>query len=214
MASLRKPQARPEVPSNAPPTAALPQESAAQLPPVADSPAPLEPIEKPDPVRAAESSAIRDRLREMENAQELVRQAAQQQPQYAAEPRQQAPQMPVHVAEWFNGHPEYLNDAVAQAELNLATQKCIRDGKTWHDPDFIDTIERHLGLRQALPQSNGGAVSPQMRGPAAQAPVRQYAGPPMSAPPSRSAPSMSTGRPMDGPVRLSAEEASLAKSLG
>jgi hypothetical protein len=87
----------------------------------------------------------------------------------------------------------------------LATMKCNRDGKAWDNPDFLPTLERHLGLRQQ-PQ-------PQAK-PAATTPVRhQYTGGPVSAPPSREVPSYSTGRPSE-PMRLTAAERADARTFG
>src|SRR5262245_117551 len=94
----------------------------------------------------------------MERAAAITQEFANQRQRYAVEQQQrqqQAPQMPEHVAKWLAEHPQYVDptDAVAQAELNLATQKCVRDGLTWDDSNFIGSLERHLGLR-----SNGHAA--------------------------------------------------------
>jgi hypothetical protein len=226
MASLRKKYAdhvevgaprQDEPPVSVPPTGAakLPDEPAADVkPPPEEMPEPKE-----SPADAAAKHAMRERLREMETAETLSRQA-QQPPQYAAEPQQQPqqpqqPAVPAHVERWLAAHPQYLdpNDHVAQAEIHLATVKCMRDGKMWDDADFLPTIERHLGLRQQLqPQSNGNRM--QQPAPAPRpAPARQYSAP-VSAPPTREAPSMTTGRMPSAPARLTAEQKELCRSLG
>src|SRR5215470_4655632 len=140
MASLRKRyQGRVETsPRHDGPPVTAPPTGAAKLPDaVADSKPPPEMPEAESPVDAAAKNALRERLREMESAEALNRRQPQQQPQYAAEPQQQQPQqptMPAHVATWLAEHPQYTdpNDAVAQAEIHLATVKCMRDGKTWN----------------------------------------------------------------------------------
>jgi hypothetical protein len=225
MASLRKKYAD-HVEVGAPrqdePPVSVPPAGATKPPdePAVDVKLPPEiPEAKESPADAAAKHTLRERLREMETAETLNRQA-QQQPQYAAEPQQQPqqpqqPAVPAHVEKWLAAHPQYLdpNDHVAQAEIHLATVKCMRDGKTWDDADFLPTIERHLGLRQQLqPQSNGNRV--QQPAPAPRpVPVRQHSAP-VSAPPTREAPSMTTGRMPSAPVRLTAEQKELCRSLG
>jgi len=231
LASLRKKQGRAE---DSAPVASTPIQ-AAEPPPVAADVKPPEPIntEAPAEVAARDAIALQLRLREMENAEALQRDAVQQQQRLAAEPpqqQQQPPAMPAAVEKWLIEHPEYTdpNDHVAQAEIHLATVKCMRDGKTWDQPDFIPTIERHLGLRQQQPhpQPNGNDVpkqninaQPAPRAPdhsrgQASAPARQYAGPPVSAPPTRETPSYTTGRPIGRRAPLNAAEIEIARSSG
>jgi len=151
--------------------------------------------ETESPVDAAAKNALRDRLREMETAEALSRrQPQQQQPQHAEPeaPQQQQQKMQPRVQEWLSRHPQYMdpNDQIAQAEIYTATLKCNRDGKSWDQPDFIPTLERHLGI---APRTNGQS---QHRPPAPRSePVRQQrSNVPMSAPPHRETPSMLTGR--------------------
>ena len=152
----------PSDPFDAPPVQTAP--SAAPLeppPPAADAPQlPEKPGTERDPVREAEQAAIKQRLAEMERAEELAQEYIQQQPRFAAEPqRRQAPEIPTHVQHWINSHPEYFNDHVKLAELQLASAKCARDGLGWEDPDFVPTVERHLGHKQeARPNGNNGQV--------------------------------------------------------
>src|SRR5262245_28635927 len=212
MASIRK-RYRSEA-SNGPAVAAVPQGPAEQLPPQStEKPASeTNPVEqKPSPIEQAAQSALKQRLAEMENAAGLVRDAQQQQSQFAAEPRQATPEVPPHVRKWIDENPRYLSDPIAQAELNLALTKVVHAGKTWNDPDFVETVERHLGLRQqAQPNGNGNIpdrppvtshsqpITPPR--PAATPRQQQPIGPPVSAPPIRDAPSMTTGRPTGGPT--------------
>jgi hypothetical protein len=226
MASMRKRYAdrieasprQDEPPVSVPPTgAAKPPE------PVADvKPPPEMPETKESPADVAAKHALRERLREMENAETLNRQA-QQQPQYAAEPSQQEqrPAMPAHIEKWLAEHPEYMDpaDHVAQAEIYTATLKCNRDGKSWDKPDFIPTLERHLGI---APRTNGQTQSRPIERPSAPAAPRYEAPPrqqqrstvPMSAPPTREPPSMSTGRPQSFRAPLTKDELEIAQASG
>src|SRR5262245_30020885 len=66
---------------DAPPVAAMPQGTAAQLPPVSE--APKQPVEieaEPTPVEKAAASALRDRIAEMDRAEALVQQSSAPQP--------------------------------------------------------------------------------------------------------------------------------------
>jgi len=216
MASLRKKYSA-EGPRHDGPPVTAPPTGAAKLPdPVADSKPPEMPAtESPVDKAAKEAIALQLRLKEMERAEQLNHEAAQQPPPpQAAEPQQQPqqPAMPAHVATWLAEHPQYMdpNDAVAQAEIHLATVKCMRDGKTWNDSDFIPTIERHLGI---APRTNGSQHRPP---PAPAAPVRQQqrSTVPMGAPPHRDVPSMTTGRPASRRAPLTAEEVEAARFSG
>src|SRR5262249_1603165 len=221
MASLRKRyQSHVEVPDrDGPPVQSAPTTAAQPPEPAADTTQPIEPMATESPAAVAASSAIRDRLRERDAAENLVQATATHQQHVAAQVQQAAQSIPEHVQEWLKEHPQYLNiqDPVAQAEINLATLKAIRDGKTWHDPGFLETVERHLGL---APATNGRAAERPAeieRPPAAPtprpAPVRQHVGPPVAAPGGREPPAMTSGRvPSD--VRLSAEEVEIARASG
>jgi hypothetical protein len=209
--------------ADAPPVTTVPNETAAQLPPVAaDAKPPESPVAEPSPAEQADKNAIKQRLQEMERAERLTREAVSQHPQLATEPPQE-PQMPARVEKWLADHPQYLdpNDSVAQAEIHLATVKCMRDGKTWDAPDFIDTIERHLGFAPA-PATNGRAQdmrieskpSPPAPAPQVAPPRRQTMSAPVSAPPTREVPSYSTGRAPSHRAPLSADELYIAQQSG
>jgi hypothetical protein len=228
MASLRRKYQTVETPAanNDAPIASTPVQ-AAEPPPAVETKPPEKPVESSSPADEAAKSALKARLQEMERAETLAHQQQPQQGEHrlAAEPPQQPQQqaMPAHVQEWLKKHPQFFNDAVAQVELNVATMKCVRDGLTWNDDNFIPTIERHLGFRQQpqpqqrQPQPNGNGHAP-ASGPAPQrngAQLRQQrpAGP-VSAPPSRDAPSMATGRATGHRAPLSEAEAEIARSSG
>ena len=127
--------------------------------------------------------------------------------------------MPASVQKWLTEHPQYLEDAVAQAELNLATMKAVRAGKTWHDSDFLDAVERYLGLNETRPNGNGysHAESRPLTAPRPvphNPPRQQYGGVPVSAPPTRNPPSFSTGRPQTAQAPLSQAEREIAQASG
>jgi hypothetical protein len=204
-----------------PPVTTAPTE-AAKLPPAVDA-KPPEPITTESPADAAGRDAIKQRLQEMQQAERITREAVSHpQPPQPREPQEPQQRMPAQVEKWLAEHPQYLdpNDHVAQAEIHLATVKCMRDGKTWDQPDFIPTIERHLGL---APRGNGqtqhGPIESKPPAPAApryEAPPRQQqrSATPVSAPPTREAPSMTTGRPASRRVPLTAEQVEMAKASG
>jgi hypothetical protein len=211
--------------ADAPPVTTVPNETAAQLPePVSDAKPPEMPKVESSPADEAGKAALKQRLAEMENAERFTREAVSQHPQYATEPQepQQPPAMPARVEKWLADHPQYLdpNDSVAQAEIHLATVKCMRDGKTWDAPDFIDTIERHLGLAPAT-ATNGQTRDmrvesrPSPPAPAPQvAPPRQRMSVNVSAPPTREVPSYSTGRAPSHRAPLNADELYIAQQSG
>jgi hypothetical protein len=215
MASLRK-RYQDRVESSdgdGPPVATAPLEAAAKPPePVAD--ADKQPVEMPatesDAVAEAERAALRQRLAEMDRAATITQQANQQ-PRLATEPQRPQPEVPAQVREWLEANPHYLNDPVHAAELQLATVKCVRDGKSWDDSDFIETIERHLGNGH-VHESRQPSAAP--RNTVQQRPVVQRQSAAVSAPPSRDVPSFSTGKPTNGPVRLTAAQVEIARSLG
>jgi hypothetical protein len=198
--------------------------ASAKLPdPVADPKPPKMPETTESPAEEAGKAALRQRLQEMERAEQLTRQAQQPPPHAAEPPQEQQPQqpMPAHIERWLAEHPQYMdpNDPVAQAEIYTATLKCNRDGKKWDQADFIPALERHLGI---APRSNGQVQSRPIEKPSApaapryDAPVRQQqrSSVPMSAPPTREAPSMSTGRPPSRRVALTSEQLDAARFSG
>src|SRR5262245_59163420 len=186
MASLRKryrPNLESPIAGNEPPVMSPPAVTAAELPPAVE-PKPMEPLEAQSPADAAGTAAIKARLAEMERADQFRQAQVTQQQRPEPQPQPQSQQaMPAAVQKWLADHPQYLDprDQVAAAEIQLATVKCLRDGKTWHDDDFIPTIERHLGLT-----SQGNGQSPdQVRGGPAPAPMPAPAAPPRNVAPPR-----------------------------
>jgi len=218
MASIRKRYAdRVEAPSvTTPPT------GAAKLPdPVVDAKPPEMPAtESPVDKAAREAVALQLRLKEMERAEQLNRDAAQQPPPPPQEPQQPtledyiAP-LPPRMQGWYRKHPEFAMDPEKAAQVQYCHHVARREtGQEFTDP-YYDRMESMLGI---APRTNGQTQprpSPAPAAPRYEAPVRQQRSTvPMSAPPSRDVPSFSTGRPQGGPVRLTDKQREAAQFSG
>lgn len=189
---------------------ATPPTNAASLPPKSDAPEPA-PINEPSPVEEAKQTAIqselKQRLAEMERAEELS-----SSPRLAPAPPPQ-PEIPASVGEWLDKHPEYLQDPEKNAALQFHHYSAVRETGEEFTPRYMESLERHLGLRQRpQPNGNGHQPAPRREAPAPQR--QQYSGGPVSAPPSREIPLMSTGRPPSFRAPLTKEEVDFARSLG
>jgi hypothetical protein len=202
----------------------------AELPPKAED----KPAEQPaveSAVERATKHALQQRLQEMERAEGMVREAVQQQPQYATEPIQieQEPQeqpqdpleaflasVPVATASWLRAHPEYMHDAEKNAALQHFHWAAKRETGEEFTPRYIESLERHLGLRQERPNGNGARQPTQPTVQRQAAPVRQqqHAGPPVSAPPTRDVPSMLSGRPASRRAPLTPAQREAARYSG
>jgi hypothetical protein len=203
-----------------------PSTNGAELPP----PAEIKPVEPPaveNAVRAAESSALKARLAEMENAEGMVREAIQQQPQYAAEPIaiEQEPQeqpltveqiilssgLPKRAQDWLLQHPEYVTDLAKNAQLQKLHHVAEYQAGDAFTDMYYERLDRLLGLK---PETNG-AAQPVHRQPVRQsAPVRQQLAVPVSAPPHRDVPSLATGRSTNVRRPLTAEQREAARFSG
>ena len=222
MASLRKrSHSDNDAPVSTPPRAAEPAPT--------QPPAPLpEQMKTTSPAEEAGKSAIQQRLAEMQTAQrqQPQQQVATEPVAIEAEPQQAG--VPPHIEKWLAANPRYMNesDAVAQAEIHLAAQKCIRDGLAWDQEAFIPALERYLGMR---PATNGAAQPTPDQGreqpyrspevtyqapPTRTAPVRQQTSVAYSAPPTREPPSMVTGRQRSYRAPLTADELNIARQSG
>jgi hypothetical protein len=233
MASLRKKYAdhvEVGVPRQDEPPVSVPPTGAAKLPdePAADVKPPPEMLEVQSPVEKAEKDAIalQLRLKEMEHAEQLSRHAAQQPPQAEPPPpQQQEPidpvefvlantNLPERAKGWLRQHPEYVLDPEKNAELQHFHWKARKEAEDFSD-GYYSALERHLGFR---PAAGGDRVvsAPPPPPPRSPTPPRQQPRTSVaySAPPTREAPSMTTGRMPSAPVRLTAEQKELCRSLG
>jgi hypothetical protein len=227
MASVRKKYRNENGADKDAPVAAAPQAVPAQSsPPVAsetptpaEAPKPAESEAERNPVEQAGQSALRDRLREMENAERSVRET----PQQSEERPQQRPitmeqiiadaPIPERAKAWLRQHSDYMTDPVKNARITKMHHVAeYQAGGTAYSEDYFQRLEELLGIR-AKPNGNGQHVpTPQRQ--SVPSPQRQSgASPQVSAPPTRQAPSMTTGRPANVRVPLTAEELTLARAL-
>jgi hypothetical protein len=211
---------------NAPPVSVPPTEAAKLPEPVADA-KPPEPMAESTPADEAGRAALKQRLKEMENAELLTRAAVShpQPPPQLQEP--QGPQNPVEAflakvpeatRNWLRAHPEYMNDPRKNAALQHFHWIAKDETGEEFTPRYIERIEHHLGMRRPQPSNNNGngaAPAPVQRQSApVSAPARDRMAAPVSAPVHRDAPSMATGRPQGGPIRLTADQVEIARGLG
>jgi hypothetical protein len=211
---------------NAPPVSTPPTE-AAKLPDPAPDPKPPEPMAESTPADEAGKAALKQRLQEMENAEQFTREAQHAQQRLASEPaaQRQEPQDPLEAflakvpeatRNWLRAHPEYMNDPRKNAALQHFHWIAKDETGEEFTPRYIERIEHHLGMRRPQPSSNGNAAPTpvQRQSASVSAPARDRMAAPVSAPPTRDVPSMSTGRSQSGPVRLTADQIEIARGLG
>jgi hypothetical protein len=212
-----------------PPVTTAPTE-AAKLPEPVTEPKPPEPIVETSPAEEAGKAALRQRLEEMNRADQLQRQAAQQPPHAAAPPEQQPPtfeetiaHLPERVQRWYRGNPEFLTDPEKAAQIQYAHHVARREvGEEGTEPYFA-RMEAMLGI---APRANGQAQhrpGPIESRPTVTAPAPRHEAPPrqqqrqsapVSAPPSREPASMSTGRPMTRRAPLTEAQREAARFSG
>jgi hypothetical protein len=220
MASLRRKYQGVES-RDAPPVTTVPNETAAQLPPVAADTKPPEQPKTESPADEAARTALKQRLREMENAEVLQREAIQQ-AHLASEPpqEQQMPTaeqivassgLPENAKDWLRAHPDYVLDPVKNAKLQKMHNVAEYQAGSEFTAPYFHRMEILLGLKQEAQPSNGKQPS----APTASrnvAPPRQTMA--VSAPPSRESPSMLTGRPQSHRAPLTADEMFIAQQSG
>lgn len=194
-----------------------PKRAAAAPPPQSDAPAAPE-INEPSPVeqaaQAAMKSALSERLQEMDRAVEISSAVARQEQQAEPPQQQAAPEIPEPVQQWLDRHPEYLTDHEKNAALQYHHYSAKRETGEEYTPRYLQSLERHLGLRRQPQPTNGHQDDATSRHLARPAPPRpQASAVPVSAPPTREKPSMSTGRPTGYRAPLTKEEVDLARRL-
>jgi hypothetical protein len=210
---------------NAPPVSVPPTE-AAKLPEPAPDPKPPEPMAESTAAELAGQASLKQRLKEMENAELLTRAAVShpQPPPQLQEP--QEPQNPVEAflakvpeatRNWLRAHPEYMNDPRKNAALQHFHWIAKDETGEEFTPRYIERIEHHLGMRRPQPSNGNGSAAPtpvQRQSAPVSAPARDRMAAPVSAPPTRDVPSMSTGRSQSGPIRLTAAQIEIARASG
>jgi len=196
-----------------------PPVTGAKMPEPAADTKPPELPETKSPADQAAESALRQRLKEMENAEALQR---QQPPQFAEEPQEpQQPQdplalLPPRVQRWYREHPELATDPERAAQVQYCHHVARREvGEEFTDP-YFDRMEAML----FRPATNGHAESRPSPAPSAaprepmRAPPQQRMSVPVSAPPTREVPSMSTGRSPRYRAPLTRDELEIAAACG
>jgi hypothetical protein len=198
----------------------VPSPASNDKPPSEDIPASATPAEVVDPVRDAEQNAIKQRLREMENAEYLA--TSQRQQRLAIEKLQQQPSaaeqiiassgLPESAKAWLRGHPEYVTDPVKNAHVQKMHVVAEYQAGEAFSPAYYARMDALLGFKQG--NGNGAQQPSAPTAPRNSAPVRkqQYAAP-VSAPPTREVPSMSTGR-APRPTQLTAAQREAARFAG
>jgi hypothetical protein len=185
----------------------------------------IEPTDEPSstPVEDAAKNALRLRLQEMEDAENLNRQHIQRE-RAEYEAREELKKNPPSVEQitanypipdlakdWLRQHPEFVSDPRANHALQRAHDIAAYAAGEAFTSGYFEHVERVLGLR---PKMNGHAVSAKVM-PAAAPQRPQVHSPPVSAPPTREAPSMKTGAPLrQSQVHLTAEEVEMARASG
>src|SRR5262245_42245645 len=209
------------------PVTTMPQETAAKLPEPAVDAKPPEPINTESAADVAAKTALRDRLREMEQAETIVREATTAQQQEPQQPQQltleqQIAHLPERIQQWCKTDPRLATDPERIAQAQYCHHVARREVGEEFTDNYYDRMEEMLGLReQPKPRPSNGQAQhkpieskPPAPAPRAAMPARQYAGPPVSAPPTRESPSMTTGRPIGHRAPLTRDELEIAASSG
>jgi hypothetical protein len=176
-----------------------------------------------DPVADAEQAAIKARMAELDSAERLAQQQRQQ----------LRPQLPENVQRWIAAHSEYVTNRAKHFRLLSAHEEVTEEGISLTSPEYIETLERRLGIsaaNQSAPFAvSGVSIQPDalpravvVAGQAAPSPSKIQPvcdgggdAAPVSAPVSRSVPSWSTGGPINSESnRLSVAELDIAMGLG
>jgi hypothetical protein len=218
MASLRKRyRTAVEDPSDKDGAVAATPVQRAEPPPASDAAKPAEPLEKDDPVEDAAASALKQRLREMERAEQVVQQAHQE--PRATEPQEQRQEpltaeqiiasttLPDRAKDWLRQHPDYAVDPAKTNRLLVLDEIATRRAGSQFSDNYFREIEDLLGLRQQPSRAEVPANRPSP-------PRSQVSAAPVSAPSHREIPSMSNGRPPSTPLQLTAEEEEMRRILG
>jgi hypothetical protein len=209
---------------NAPPVSVPPTE-AAKLPEPAVDAKPPEPMAESTPADEAGRAALKQRLKEMENAELLTRAAVShpqpppqlQEPQEPQQPtlEQAIAHLPERVQRWYKAHPEFLTNPEKAAQIQYMHHVAAREvGEQFTDP-YYDRMEQMLGLRARPQPSNGNGaptLAPRNAEPLSRPQQRNAV--PMSAPPHRDPPLMSTGRAASRPTQLTADQLEMARASG
>ncbi len=226
MASLRKRYQTSVESKDGPRVTTMPNETAAELPPaVADAPKPPEPpAAEPSPADEAAKTALRQRLAEMERAENLQREIAQQSPQFATEPQEQqmptaeqiieSSGLPENAKDWLRRYPEYVSDPIKNAQMQKMHNVAEYQAGGEFTERYFDRMEILLGIKQEQPRQVQERPVTNAAATGNGAPPRRQMAAPVSAPPTRDVPSMSTGKSRSWRAPLTADELHIAQACG
>src|SRR6266487_4681500 len=156
MASFRRKYQFEHPAKDGPPVTTVPNETAAQPPPVVDAKPPEPPVAEPSPADEAAKTALRQRLQEMENAEALQREAAvaRQHPQLAIEPQeQQMPTaeeiiegsgLPENAKDWLRRYPD-----TKSKRKGCSASKLLGRSKMEDERPFVIESPTRIKLRPA-----------------------------------------------------------------
>lgn len=201
-----------------PPVSTPPAVTAAELPPIAADIKPPEPIEEKSPAEKAGESALRQRLKEMENAEAITRQPPQRPPpQQEPPPQLQEPQQPTleqaiagfapRFQEMCRADPRLLTDPERISQVQYCHHVAVREVGEEGTPAYFDRMEQMLGFtREPSRSPSNGHAGPRRSEP----PPPRRTSTSVSVPPTREAPSMATGRATTSMPPLTREEREIA----
>ena len=208
-----------------PPVTTVPVAGAEPPPPVVDAKSPEPPAAEPSPADEAAKTALRQRLAEMERAENLQREIAQQSPQFATEPQEQqmptaeqiieSSGLPENAKDWLRRYPDYVLDPIKNAQMQKMHNVAEYQVGGEFTERYFDRMEILLGIKQEQPrQVQERPVTNAAPATGNGAPPRRQMAAPVSAPPTRDVPSMSTGKSRSWRAPLTADELHIAKACG
>lgn len=116
--------------------------------------------------------------------------------------------LPPTAKEWLRAHPEYMTDPRKNAKIQALHWDVLDEGHQAFSTDYFESLERHLGLREADDDDEQQEVI------VVQQPKPKTKTAPVSAPVSRDAPGGSNRVIQNGQIRLTAAQVEAAKIAG
>src|SRR5215813_8025534 len=157
MASVRRKYQSQLAAKDESPVTTTPQETAAKLPEPAVDAKPPEPINTEAPAEVAAKTALRDRLREMEQAETIVREATTAQQQEPQEQRQPTLEeaiagLPERIQRWCKIDPRLASDPERIAQAQYCHHVARREVGEEFTDKYYDRMDHLLGI---APRTNG-----------------------------------------------------------
>jgi hypothetical protein len=157
----------------------------------------------------SEAAARLDRLTAGKDVFEERREEAKRAAQTAPRPVPQPPSfeerikaLPSNAQSWLRTHPEFINDASKNGEIQAAHSYIVqRKGVAAFSDAYFDALDTEFGFKKPPESSPVPAPSPQPR-----------KSMPMTAPVSRDVPSVASGTRTQNSITLTAEERAIARN--